>query len=113
MKPFKKAIKDICALIAFIGPILMVALNNFNIVFQTIAAITFFYNALYHYCTSNLEREFTELKHKHKSDVERYEKYDKNNEEYISFYKEQLDIALTENEKLHQEIETYKKAGKP
>ena len=112
MKPFKKAIKDICALIAYIGPILIVALDNFNIVFKvTIATITFFYNAFYHYRASDLEREFIELKHKHKSDVERYEKYDKNSEEYLSFYKEQLDIALTQNETLRQEIETYKKAG--
>ena len=113
MERFKNAVKNICALIAYIGPLLIIGLDEFNIIFKVIVAgITFLYNALYHYRTSNLKQEFAELKNKNKSDVERYEKWDKNNEEYLSFYKEQLDIALTENEKLRQEIETYKKAGK-
>ena len=113
MKPFKYIIKDICALIAYIGPLLIIGLDNFNIVFKAIiASITFLYNALYHYRSSNLKRDFAELKHKHEQDVKRYEKYDKNNEEYLSFYKEQLDIALIENENLRQEMDKYKKAGK-
>lgn len=110
MKPFKYIIKYICALIAYIGPLLIIGLDNFNIVFKVIiASITFLYNALYHYRSSNLKRDFAELKHKHEQDVQRYEEWDKKDEEYLSFYKEQLDIALIENEKLRQEIETHKK----
>lgn len=92
MKPFKNAIKDICALIAYIGPLLIIGIDELNIVFKVIiAAITFLYNALYHYRTSNLKRDFEELKHKHQQDVQRYEEWLKKDEEYIAFYKEKLD----------------------
>ena len=114
MKTFKTAIKDICALIAYIGPLLIIRLDNFNIFFKVIiAAITFLYNAFYYHRTSDLERDFAELKCKYEKDTDKYYEWDKNTEEYLSFYKEQLDIALAENEKLRQEIETYKKAGEP
>ena len=113
MKSFKNAIKDICALIAYIGPLIIIGLDDFNIVFKVIiAGITFFYNALYHYRTSGLKQELTELKYNYVEKVKHYEEWQKKDEEYLSFYKEQLDIALAENEMLRHEIETYKKAGK-
>ena len=114
MKSFKNVIKDIFLLIAYIGPLILIYLDDFNIVFKgIIAGITFGCNALYHYRTSNLEREFSELKCKYKHDIQQHYEWYKNSEEYLSFYKEQLDIAQTENEKLRQEIEIYKKAGEP
>ena len=71
MKLFKNAIKDILLLIAYIGPLLIIALDTSNIVFKgIIAAITFLHNALYRYRTSNLERNFAELKNKCKQDEE-------------------------------------------
>ena len=115
MKPFKNAIKEIFLLIAYIGPLLIIGLDReLNIVFKgIIAGITFLYNAFYRHRTSDLEREFSELKQKHKQDIQRYEEWQKKDEEYLSFYKEKLDEAYIEIEKLNQEIETYKKAGKP
>lgn len=114
MKVFKNAIKDILLLIAYFGPFIIIGLDDFHIIFKfVIASITFIYNAIYHYRTSDLERDFAELKCKYEKDTDKYYEWDKNTEEYLSFYKEQLDIALAENEKLRQEIETYKKAGEP
>lgn len=114
MKPFKYIIKDICALIAYIGPLLIIGLDNFNIVFKAIiASITFLYNALYHYRKSDLERDFAELKHKHEQDVQRYEEWHKKDSEYITLYQSKLDEAYIEIEKLRDEINTYKKAGNP
>ena len=113
MKSFKNAIKDIFVLIAYIGPLVIVGIDEMNIVLKAIiAGITFLCNALYHHRTSNIERDFAELKYKHKQDIQRYEEWIKKDEEYLSFYKEQLDIAYTKNEKLRQEIEIYKEAGK-
>lgn len=114
MKAFKNAIKDILILIAYIGPLILILLDDFNIAFKIIiAGITFLCNAIYRHRTSNLKEEFSELKNKYKNDIQRYEKWDKNNEEYLSFYKNKLDEAYTKIDKLNQEIETYKKAGKP
>ena len=111
MKPLKNAVKDICALIANIGPIAFIAFDGINIVFKIIAGITFIYNTLYHYRTSNLERDFAELKQKYNQDVKHYEEWQKNDEEYLAFYKDKLEEAYIENEKLREEIDTYKKAG--
>lgn len=114
MKLFKNAIKDILILIAYIGPIILIVLDDFHIIFKVIiASITFLYNGLYRYRTSNLERDFAELKYKHKQDVQRYEEWQKSDSEYRRLYQERLDAAYVENEKLRQEIEIYKKAGEP
>ena len=85
MKPFKYIIKDICALIAYIGPLLIIGLDNFNIVFKAIiASITFLYNAFYYYRTSNLEKEYNEFKYNHIQKVKHYEEWQKKDGEYIN-----------------------------
>lgn len=114
MKPFTNAIKSLLALISYIGPLLIIGLDEFSIVFKAIiASITFLYNAFYHYRTSNLGQKFAELKYKYEQDVKRYEEWQKSDSEYRRLYQERLDAAYAENEKLRQEIEVYKKAGKP
>lgn len=113
MGNFKSAFKGILLLIAYIGPLLLIGIDELSIVFKVIIAISYFYNAFYHYRTSNLERDFAELKYKYKQDIQRYEAWQKSDSEYRRLYEERLDAAYVENEKLRQEIEIYKKAGEP
>lgn len=114
MKSSKNAIKDICVLIAHMGPLLIIGIDGLNIVFKVIIAlITFLYNALCLHHTSNTEQELSELKYKYKQDVKRYEEWQKKDSEYITLYQTKLDEAYIEIEKLRDEINTYKKAGDP
>ena len=109
MKPFKIVIKDILLLIAYIGPLLIIGLDNFNIIFKVIiAGITFLYNAFYYHRTSNIKEELSELNYKYIQEIKHHKEWQKKDGEYLVRYQKQLDIAHTENKKLHDELNSLK-----
>ena len=110
MKRFTACLKEICVLIAYIGPLALIVFGEFKILSIIIAGITFLYNALYRYNTSNIEKEFTELKYKYNSDIECYKKMSKSDSETIKLYQEQLDTVIAENQELRESLK--KKQGK-